>query len=175
MATRLKSKRGRSRRYLTIAKPSGSLHPRVEKVGPEHFGIVAVDCAKARSKWMLADFYGHILIPPTVVDHNKHGFESMITEIRRAIQNHRLDDVLVAIERTGIYHLPVKRAFSSRNFETRIVHPLTTRQYRLPADPGNKTDDTDLCAIHRATTNGFGLIEAQLDEVHGSLLSLIHI
>src|SRR5271166_6628359 len=170
MATKFRSKKkSRSRRYLTIAKPSGSLHPRVQKVGPEHFGIVAVDCAKARSKWMLADFYGHILIPPTVVEHSKRGFDSATTEIRRAMDRHRLGDVIVAIERTGIYHLPVKRAFLSKNFETRIVHPLTTRQYRLPADPGNKTDDTDLCAIHRATTNGFGLIEAQLDEVHGSL------
>ena len=71
MATKFKSRVRRSRRYLTIAKPPGSLHPRVQKVGPEHFGIVAVDCAKARSKWMLADFYGRILIPPTVVEHNK--------------------------------------------------------------------------------------------------------
>ena len=39
----------------------------------------------------------------------------------------------------------------------------------MPADPGNKTDDTDLCAIHRATTNGFGLIELPLDEIHGPL------
>jgi transposase len=169
MDTKFKSKNGRSRRYSTIAKPSGSLHPRVQKVGPEHFGIVAVDCAKARSKWMLADFYGHILISPTVVEHDKRGFDAMITDIRRAIDRHRLGDVLVAIERTGVYHLPVKQAFSSKGFETRIVHPLTTRQYRLPADPGNKTDDTDPCAIHRATTNGFGLIEPQLDDIHGSL------
>ena len=77
MATRFKSRARRSRRYLTIVKPSGSLHPRVQKVGPEHFGIVAVDCAKARSKWMLADFYGRILIPPTVVEHNKQGFDSV--------------------------------------------------------------------------------------------------
>ena len=55
----------RPRRPISVAKPSGSIHPRVQKVGPEHFGIVAVDCAKARSKWMLADFYGNILIPPT--------------------------------------------------------------------------------------------------------------
>jgi transposase len=67
---------------------------------------VAIDCAKARSKWMLADFYGHILIPPNVVEHNKHGFDSAITEIRRAMDRHCLGDVLVAIERTGIYHLP---------------------------------------------------------------------
>jgi hypothetical protein len=39
MATRCKSRARRSRRYLTIVKPSGSLHPRVQKVGPEHFGI----------------------------------------------------------------------------------------------------------------------------------------
>ena len=169
MATKFKSRARRSKRYLTIVKPSGSLHPQVQKVGPEHFGIVAVDCAKARSKWMLADFYGRILIPPTVVEHNKQGFDSMIAEIRRAIERYSLGDVLVAIERTGIYHLPVKRAFVSNKFEVRIVHPLTTKQYRLPADPGNKTDDTDLFAIHRATTNGFGLIELPLDEIHGPL------
>ena len=150
MATGFKSRARRSRRYLTIVKPSGSLHPRVQKVGPEHFGIVAVDCAKARSKWMLADFYGRILIPPSVVEHNKQGFDSAIAEIRRAMESHSLGDMLVAIERTGIYHLPIKRAFLSKDFDTRIVHPLTTKQYRLPADPGNKTDDTDLFAIHRA-------------------------
>jgi transposase len=169
MTTKFKSRPRQSRRYLTTAKPSGSLHPRVQKVGPEHFGIVAVDCAKARSKWMLADFYGTILIPPTLLEHNKQGFDAAITEIRRAIERHQLGDVLVAIERTGIYHLPVKRAFTSQHFEARIVHPLTTKQYRLPADPGNKTDDTDLFAIHRATTNGFGLIEPPLDEIHGPL------
>src|SRR6516162_2672529 len=161
--------RPRSRRPDAVQKPRGTFHPRVQKVGPEHFGIVAVDCAKARSKWMLADFYGRILIEPTVVEHNKRGFDSAIAQIRRAMESHALGDIIVAIERTGIYHLPVKRVFSSNSFETRIVHPLTTRQYRLPADPGNKTDDTDLAAIHRATTNGFGLIEPTLDAVHGPL------
>ncbi len=169
MATKCASRRQKSRRYLSIAKPSGTLHPRVQKVGPEHFGIVAIDCAKARSKWMLADFYGQVLVPPTVLEHTKQGFDSAIAELRCAIDRHGLGDVLVAIERTGIYHLPVKRAFASKSFETRIVHPLATRQYRLPADPGNKTDDTDLFAIHRATTNGFGLIEPPLDDIHGPL------
>src|SRR6516162_7740942 len=153
----------------TIHEPRGVIAPRVQAVGPEHFGIVCVDCAKARSKWMLADFYGKILVEATVVEHNKQGFDAAISQIRRAIKRHSLADVIVAIERTGIYHLPVKRVFSSNGFETRIVHPLTTRQYRLPADPGNKTDDTDLLAIHRATTNGFGLIEPPLDETHGPL------
>src|SRR5262249_5051315 len=40
---------------------------------------------------------------------------------------------------------------------------------RLPADPGTKTDDTDLAAIQRAAVNGFGLIEPVLDDVHARL------
>ena len=128
MATSSKARPRRSGRFLNVAKPSGSLHPRVQKVGPEHFGIVAVDCAKARSKWMLADFYGRILVEATVVEHNKQGFDAAIAQIRRMIKIHALADVIVAIERTGIYHLPVKRVFSSNGFETRIVHPLTCQR-----------------------------------------------
>jgi len=46
---------------VLIVKPNGQLHPRVQKVGPEHFGIVTVDPGKASSTWMLADFYGRVL------------------------------------------------------------------------------------------------------------------
>jgi len=40
------------RKPCRLQKPNGQMVPRVRKVGPEHFGIVAVDCAKARSKWL---------------------------------------------------------------------------------------------------------------------------
>jgi len=57
-------RRSRGRRFVTTAhKPHGVIRPRVQRVGPEHFGIVSVDCAKARFKWMLCDFYGKVLIP----------------------------------------------------------------------------------------------------------------
>ncbi len=35
----------------------------------------------------------------------------------------------------------------------------------MPADPGNKTDETDLFAQHRAAVAGFGLCEFQLEEM----------
>src|SRR5689334_19894652 len=159
----------RHRRPASVAKPSGSIHPRVQTAGPEHFGIVAVDCAKARSKWMLADFYGNILIGPTPVEHTRAGLADFTTRIRRATNDQDLRDLIVAIERTGNYHLPVKRAAVAAGLEVRIVHPLASKQFRLPADPGNKTDDTDLAAIHRAAVNGFGLIEPALDPTHGRL------
>ncbi len=159
----------RSRHPATVSKPSGSVHPRVQKVGPQHFGIVAVDCAKARSKWMFTDFYGNILIQPTVVEHTGPGLNAAVACVRQAIEAHAIADLIVAVERTGNYHLPVKRSFAAAGFETRVVHPLTSKQFRLPADPGNKTDDTDLAAIQRAAVNGFGLIELALDEVHAQL------
>jgi transposase len=125
---------------------------------------VATDCAKARSKWMLADFYGRVLIPPTIVEHNRPSFDAAIACLRQAIRDHQLQDVLVAIERTGRYHHAPRRAFVAAGFETRIVHPFATKTLRQPANPGNKTDDTDLDAIHRAAVNGFALVEQVLDE-----------
>jgi hypothetical protein len=54
-AKRSRSRDGR-RFVVNVHKPHGVIQPRVQKVGPEHFGIV--DCAKARFKWMFCDFYG---------------------------------------------------------------------------------------------------------------------
>ena len=145
-------------RAQVIHKPLGTIHPRVQAVGPEHFGIVSVDCAKARSKWMLADFYGRVIVPPTVVEHTRAGLQAMVRTIREAVARAGIADLIVAIERTGRYHFPVQRACDTARFEVRLVHPLTSKQFRQPADPGNKTDDTDLAAIHRAAVNGFGLL-----------------
>jgi transposase len=169
MATQSPSKNRRQSQPHTLHKPRGVIHPRVQAVGPEHFGLVCVDCAKARSRMMLADFYGRVLLEPTTVEHNQSHFETAVTSVRASMTRHRIQDVIVVVERTGRYHGPVQRSFRKAGFEVRIVHPFTTKQYRLPADPGNKTDDTDLSAIHRAAVNGFGLLEPEPDPVYARL------
>jgi transposase len=153
------ARRGKARKGFVLQKPNGQLVPRVQQVGPEHFGVVAVDCAKARSRYFLADFYGRPLLEPTTVAHQRGDFQAAIDRLRQAMRQYELQDLVVAIERTGEYHRPVQLAFRQAGFETRLVHPFTSKQYRQPADPGNKTDDTDLAAIWRATTHGFGLLE----------------
>ena len=60
----------RARKGFVLQKPNGQLVPRVQAVGPEHFGIVAIDCAKARSRYFLADFYGRTLLEPTTLPHS---------------------------------------------------------------------------------------------------------
>ena len=161
-----RSKNRRKSQPHALHKPRGVIHPRVHAVGPEHFAFVCVDCAKARSQIMLADFYGRVLLEPTTVEHDRSGFETALMSVRAAMARHRIKDVIVVVERTGRYHGPIQRAFGKAGFEVRILHPYTTKQYRLPADPGNKTDDTDLSAIHRAAVNGFGLSEHEPDPVY---------
>jgi transposase len=173
MAATRQRKRPSSPRTTTLSKPRGVLHPRVQKVGPEHFGILCFDCAKRRSKFLRADFYGKLLLPPTLVEHNRQALDDAVAQVRQAFAEHQLHDGLVAIERTGRYHRLVQRTFAAAGFETRILHPFVTKQYRQPVDPGNKTDDTDLAAIHRATVTGCALLEATRDEDWTTLLLLI--
>jgi transposase len=169
MAVKCKSKNHRKAQPHAIHKPRGVVHARVQAVGPEHFAFLCVDCAKARSKMMFADFYGRVLLEPTTVEHNRCGFERALASVRDAMARYHIKDVIVVVERTGRYHGPIQRAFREFGFEIRVIHPYTTKQYRLPADPGNKTDDTDLSASHRAAVNGFGLSEHEPDPVSDQL------
>jgi len=171
--SRTRSASRRSRKTVLVQKPSGVLSGRVQAVGPERFGVVAVDVSKPRMKMMLCNFYGTCLIPPTEFDQSKGGLHAAVDAIRHAQQQAGLKDLVVAIERTGEYHRPVQRAFRQAGFEVRLVHPLATKQFRQAADPGNKTDDTDLAGIHRATVNGFGLHEPELPPDYLQLRMLI--
>jgi transposase len=166
MAAKSKSKRARRSRSHCLYKPRGVIHPRVQAVGPERFAFLCVDCAKSRSKMMLADFYGRVLIEPTTIEHDRFGFEAALKKVDDALRRHGIKDAIAVVERTGRYHGPVQRAIAKAGIEVRILHPYTTKQYRQPADPGNKTDDTDLSAIFRAAVNGFGLLEHEPDPVY---------
>jgi transposase len=159
-------------RYL-IHKPRGQLSQRVQAAGPEHFGVLCFDCAKARSKFMLADFYGTVLLEPQQVEHTRGQLRATLDQVRQALERHRLRDLVVAIESTGEYHRPVQRACKGRGFDTRLVHPLASKHFRQVADASIKTDDRDLAGIFRATVNGFALSEPELPEDYQRLQLLI--
>ena len=159
MARFRSSARKRKGKSFLLHKPRGQFSSRVQAVGPEHFGIVCVDGAKARSKFLLTDFFGTVLIPPTEFAHDHSSLCAVHQQLEQARDRHQLRDLLVAIERTGEYHRPVQRFFRSLDWDVRLVHSFATKHFRQPAAPGNKTDDTDLAAIQRATVNGFGLTD----------------
>jgi transposase len=113
------------------------------------------------------------LIPPTFVAHNRIELDAAVAQLGAAFSSGALGDAIVAIERTGRYHHAVKNAFAAAGRDVRLVHPYASKQFRQPADPDNKTDDTDLAAIQRAAVNGFALVEARCDESWRSLQLLI--
>ena len=172
MVARFKKRKfsGAKRRF--IGKPGGQIHQRVQAAGPEHFGVVAVDCAKRRSKWMLCNFYGKVLVEPTIVDHTTGALKWMTQYVAEVCKREGLTDSIIAVEMTGIYHKPVQRAFRKAGFETRIVHPFASHHHRRPLHPDAKTDDHDLDAIFLAAVNGYGLAVLPVGEVYQSLQAL---
>lgn len=172
MVTRLKKRKSAGSRKRFIGKPTGQIQERVQAVGPEHFGVVAVDCAKRRSKWMLCDFYGKVLIEPTAVEHTAGGLRVMTQLVAEACRAEGLTDKIVAVEMTGIYHKPVFRAFRKAGFDTRLVHPFASKHYRQPLHPDEKTDDHDLEAIFQAAVKGYGLAVLPVGEAYQSLQAL---
>jgi hypothetical protein len=105
----------------------------VQAVGPEHFGIVAVDCAKRRSKWMLCNFYGKVIIEPTTVEHTTGGLRLTTQYISEVCRAEGLTDTMVAVEMTGIYHKPVPRAFRKAGFADLFEdHKLFHHSIALP-------------------------------------------
>jgi transposase len=159
-----KKRRSKAFEQAVLGKPSGIIMPRVQAVGPEHFGIISVDCAKDRSKWMLCDFYGQVRVPPTTVEHVRSDLQMTVSNVRKVVQDYAIKDLIVCVEMTGTYHLLIWRTFRDAGFETRIVHPFASKYYRAPENGDLKTDDNDLIAIFRAAVNGFGLVESPWSE-----------
>jgi transposase len=169
MASKTRKRKFAGSKTRFVGKPTGQIQERVQAVGPEHFGIVAVDCAKRRSKWMLCNFYGKVLIEPTSVEHTAGGLRAMTQSVAEACQVEGLTDTIVAVEMTGIYHKPAQRAFRKAGFDTRIVHPFASSHYRRPLHPDAKTDDHDLEAIFHAAVKGYGLAILPVGELYQSL------
>lgn len=169
-STKSSKSKSPARRY--VGKPAGVIQHRVEAVGPSHFGVVSVDCAKRRSKWMLLDFYGRVLIEPTEVEHNAGCLAAMTARIKEALAEFSIKDSIAAVEMTGIYHKPVQAALRKAGMDTRTVHPFASKHCRRPLHPDQKTDDNDLEAIFHAAINGYGLAILPVDEIYQSLQRL---
>ena len=169
MVAKTKKRKFRGAKNRFIGKPHGQIQERVQAVGPERFGVVAVDCAKRRSKFMLCNFYGKVIVEPATVEHTAGGLRAMTQRVAEACQAEGLSDSIAAVEMTGIYHKPVYRALRQAGFDTRIVHPFASNHYRRPLHPNLKTDDHDLEAIFHAAINGYGLAVLPVNEVYQSL------
>ena len=154
-------RRSRPRGTVHRRRASRALEGRVRRVGPEHFGILAVDSAKKRFAVLLTDFYGRALMDVLEVANTRPALEGLVATVKAQCEKHGLKDLVVGIERTGRYHVPIRNVLRA-HWDIRMVDPFATKQLRQPVDPGNKTDPTDLEAVVRAMIVGYGTTEAEL-------------
>lgn len=173
MATATKNRKSKSAKSRYIGKPGGLIQQRVQQARPQQFAVISVDCAKRRSKWMLTDFYGKVVIEPTIVEHTVGAFKTMIAQIKEAMQDNKLTDSIAAVEMTGVYHRPVQAALRKAGFDTRTVHPFASEHYRQTLHTDIKTDDHDLEAIFHAAINGYGLAILPVDNAYQTLQALV--
>jgi transposase len=167
------TKTARKKKTRYIGKPTGVIQGRVEAAGPSRFAVISVDCAKRRSKWMLCDFFGKVIVEPTDVQHDAGSLSVMCQQIKEALWQHNIVDSIAAVEMTGVYHRPVQGALRKAGLDTRTVHPFASKHYRKVLHPDLKTDDNDLEAIFHAAINGYGLASLPVDANYRSLQSLV--
>lgn len=74
--------RSKLRNTLSVQKPSGVIGPRVKRVGGEKFAIICIDPAKHRSEWMMADYFGNLLIERQTLEHQAAFFKLAIADSR---------------------------------------------------------------------------------------------
>jgi transposase len=172
MAKKRKGRRSSKAQPPFLHKPKGFFQDRVERAGPAHFGLACFDCHKEYTKWMFADFYGNILIPPQTLPHQRSALQDAVKLLKDTAQQRQITDFIVVLERTGRYHRVVERVLRNASLDVRMVHPFATKQFRQAEHPGDKTDDHDLSALHCAALNGFALREPVLDDFWTSFLHI---
>jgi transposase len=149
-------RKGRGKGTKCRKKIDDSLRQRVREVGGDKFGVLVVDSSKKNAEVWLTDFYGEPLWDESRTFPITRGhLDEMINVVGGTYREHGLKDLVVGIEQTGRYHLPIKRALEKR-WEVKTIHPFVTKQLRQPASPGIKTDGIDLEAMSRAIIGGYG-------------------
>lgn len=104
--------------------------------------ILSFDIAKGKSVYCFVDENKNIIIEPTLINHNKKEFDALFNIV------HKYDNLIVIMESTSVYHLPVENYFRSKGIETIVMNPKLVKQFKDTLNK-SKTDKIDCFKIAR--------------------------
>ena len=104
--------------------------------------ILSFDVAKGKSVYCFIDELKYIIIEPTSIEHNKNDFDKLWTLIKSYY------NLVVVMESTSIYHLPVENYFRSKGINTVVINPKLVNQFKDTLNK-SKTDKLDCFKIAR--------------------------
>ena len=104
--------------------------------------ILSFDIAKGKSVYCFIDELKNIIIKPSSIEHNKNDFDKLWNIIKN------YSNLVVVMESTSIYHLPVENYFRSKGINTVVINPKLVKQFKDTLNK-SKTDKLDCFKIAR--------------------------
>ena len=104
--------------------------------------ILSFDIAKGKSVYCFIDENKNIIIDATLIEHKKNEFDNLFKFVSK------YKNLVVIMESTSIYHLPVENYFRSKSIDTIVMNPKLVKQYRDTLNK-SKTDKLDCFKIAR--------------------------
>ena len=111
--------------------------------------IIAIDVSKDSSHAQLFESYGNPLGKTFVFDHDMRGFE-MLRQRLDDLRKKTGKEVMIALEPTGLYHLPIVRWCSEQKIRICPIPPLESAKLRKAKIRPTKTDSLDCTNIANA-------------------------
>ena len=104
--------------------------------------ILSFDVAKGKSVYCFLDEKRNIIRDATLIEHKKDEFDELFKFISK------YKSLVVIMESTSVYHLPVENYFRSKAVETIVMNPKLVKQFRDTLNK-SKTDKLDCFKIAR--------------------------
>ena len=104
--------------------------------------ILSFDIAKGKSVYCFIDELKNIIIDATLIEHNKNAFDDLFNSIKN------YSNLIIVMESTSIYHLPVENYFRSKGIDTVVMNPKLVKQFKDTLNK-SKTDKLDCFKIAR--------------------------
>src|SRR5574344_1566213 len=104
--------------------------------------ILSFDIAKGKSFYCFIDELKNIIIEPALIEHDKREFDNLLNFIKD------YTNLVVVMESTSIYHLPVENYFRSKGIDTVVMNPKLVKQFKDTLNK-SKTDKLDCFKIAR--------------------------
>ena len=104
--------------------------------------ILSFDVAKGKSVYCFIDEKRNVIRDATLIEHKKDEFDELFKFISK------YKNLVVIMESTSVYHLPVENYFRSKAIATIVINPKLVKQYRDTLNK-SKTDKLDCFKIAR--------------------------
>ena len=104
--------------------------------------ILSFDIAKGKSVYCFMDELRNTIIDASLIEHNKNEFDSLYYLIKD------YPNLIVIMESTSIYHLPVENYFRAKGIDTFVMNPKLVKQFKDTLNK-SKTDKLDCFKIAR--------------------------